>query len=154
MGFGPFFFCALVMDLEQVVTAAVEALGFELVDLQLSNRGKLLRVFIDKPDGITVDDCALVSNQLTRVFAVEHIDYDRLEVSSPGLDRPLKRAADFNRFKGEKVQLKLKIPVNNQRNFVGVLRGMHDDMLTLDIDGAIVEFGMANLEKARLVPNI
>lgn len=154
MGFGPFFFCALVMDLEQVVTAAVEALGFELVDLQLSNRGKLLRVFIDKPDGITVDDCARVSNQLTRVFAVEHIDYDRLEVSSPGLDRPLKRAADFNRFKGEKVQLKLKIPVNNQRNFVGVLRGMHDDMLTLDIDGAIVEFGMANLEKARLVPNI
>lgn len=154
MGFGPFFFCALVMNLEQVVTAAVEALGFELVDLQLSNRGKLLRVFIDKPDGITVDDCALVSNQLTRIFAVEHIDYDRLEVSSPGLDRPLKRAADFNRFKGEKVQLKLKIPVNNQRNFVGVLQGMHDDMLALDIDGAIVEFGMANLEKARLVPNI
>ena len=154
MGFGPFFFCALVMNLEQVVTAAVEALGFELVDLQLSNRGKLLRVFIDKPDGITVDDCALVSNQLTRVFEVEHIDYDRLEVSSPGLDRPLKRAADFNRFKGEKVQLKLKIPVNNQRNFVGVLQGMHDDMLALDIDGAIVEFGMANLEKARLVPNI
>lgn len=154
MGFGPFFFCALVMNLEQVVTAAVEALGFELVDLQLSNRGKLLRVFIDKPDGITVDDCALISNQLTRVFAVEHIDYDRLEVSSPGLDRPLKRAADFNRFKGEKVQLKLKIPVNNQRNFVGVLQGMHDDMLALDIDGAIVEFGMANLEKARLVPNI
>lgn len=154
MGFGPFFFCALSMNLEQVVIAAVEALGFELVDLQLSNRGKLLRVFIDKPDGITVDDCALVSNQLTRVFEVEHIDYDRLEVSSPGLDRPLKRAADFNRFKGEKVQLKLKIPVNNQRNFVGVLQGMHDDMLALDIDGAIVEFGMANLEKARLVPNI
>lgn len=154
MGFGPFFFCALVMNLEQVVTTAVEALGFELVDLQLSNRGKLLRAFIDKPDGITVEDCALVSNQLTRVFEVEHIDYDRLEVSSPGLDRPLKRAADFNRFKGEKVQLKLKIPLNNQRNFVGVLHGVRDNMLALDIDGAIVEFGMANLEKARLVPNI
>lgn len=142
------------MNLESVVTATLEALGYELVDLQLSNRGKMLRVFIDKPTGISVDDCALISNQLTRVFEVEGIDYDRLEVSSPGLDRPLKREADFNRFKGEKVQLKLRIPVNNQRNFVGILQGTHDGVLEVDIDGAITEFGIANLEKARLVPNI
>lgn len=142
------------MNLESVVASAIEALGYELVDLQLSNRGKMLRVFIDKTQGITVDDCALVSNQLTRIFEVEGIDYDRLEISSPGLDRPLKREADFIRFKGEKVQLKLRIPVNNQRNFVGVLHGMHDGILEVDIDGAITEFGMANLEKARLVPNI
>lgn len=142
------------MNLESVVTATLEALGYELVDLQLSNRGKMLRVFIDKSTGISVDDCALISNQLTRVFEVEGIDYDRLEVSSPGLDRPLKREADFNRFKGEKVQLKLRIPVNNQRNFVGILQGTHDGVLEVDIDGAITEFGIANLEKARLVPNI
>lgn len=142
------------MNLESVVASAIEALGYEMVDLQLSNRGKMLRVFIDKMQGITVDDCALVSNQLTRIFEVEGIDYDRLEISSPGLDRPLKREADFIRFKGEKVQLKLRIPVNNQRNFVGVLHGMHDGILEVDIDGAITEFGMANLEKARLVPNI
>lgn len=142
------------MNLESVVTATLEALGYELVDLQLSNRGKMLRVFIDKATGISVDDCALISNQLTRVFEVEGIDYDRLEVSSPGLDRPLKREADFNRFKGEKVQLKLRIPVNNQRNFVGILQGTHDGVLEVDIDGAITEFGIANLEKARLVPNI
>lgn len=142
------------MDLESLVTAKIEALGYELVDLQLSNRGKMLRVFIDKPAGITVDDCALISNQLTRVFEVEGVDYDRLEVSSPGLDRPLKREADFNRFKGEKVHLKLRIPVNNQRNFVGVLHGVHDGVLEVDVDGAITEFGVANLEKARLVPNV
>ena len=142
------------MDLEGLVTATIEALGYELVDLQLSNRGKMLRVFIDKPAGITVDDCALISNQLTRIFEVEGVDYDRLEVSSPGLDRPLKREADFNRFKGEKVQLKLRIPVNNQRNFVGVLHGVRDGVVEVDVDGAITEFGVANLEKARLVPNV
>lgn len=142
------------MDLESVVASAVEALGYELIDLQLSNRGRMLRVFIDKLNGITVDDCALISNQLTRIFEVEGVDYDRLEVSSPGLDRPLKHEADFNRFKGEKVQLKLRVPVNNQRNFVGVLQGMHDGFLVIDIDGAIIEFGGANVEKVRLVPNI
>ena len=76
-------------------------MGFELVDVQASNGGRLLRLFIDKPGGITVDDCAAVSRHLTRVFAVEGIDYDRLEVSSPGLDRPLRKAADFARFAGQ-----------------------------------------------------
>lgn len=80
-------------------------------------------MFLDIERGITVDDCATVSNQLQRVFEVENIDYDRLEVSSPGLDRPLKKLADFERFAGEQAQLRLSLPIGNQRNFVGVIEG-------------------------------
>ena len=82
------------MDVVKLVETTVNGLGYELVDFERSGRG-LLRVFIDKPEGILVDDCQTVSNQLTRLFMVENVDYDRLEVSSPGLDRPLKKEADF-----------------------------------------------------------
>jgi len=78
------------MDLREKLETAVNGLGFELVDLEMSNHGKLLRLFIDKPAGINVGDCALVSSHLTRLFAVENVDYERLEVSSPGLDRVLR----------------------------------------------------------------
>ena len=99
----------IVELIEQVVTG----LGYELVDFELSPRARLLRVFIDIERGITVDDCATVSNQLQRVFEVENVDYDRLEVSSPGLDRPLKKLADFERFAGHEIQLRLSLPVDN-----------------------------------------
>ena len=96
------------------------------MDFETSPRARLLRVFIDRPEvqrsAVSgVDDCAAVSNQLTRLFAVENVDYDRLEVSSPGLDRPLKKPADFGRFAGQEVQMKLRVPLGNQRNFTGVL---------------------------------
>ena len=80
------------MNVVKLVETTVNGLGYELVDLERSGRG-MLRVFIDKPEGISVDDCQVVSNQLTRLFLVENVDYDRLEVSSPGLDRPLKKEA-------------------------------------------------------------
>ena len=85
------------MDAVKLVETTVNGLGYELVDFERSGRG-LLRVFIDKPEGVSVDDCQLVSHQLTRLFLVENVDYDRLEVSSPGLDRPLKKEADFVAF--------------------------------------------------------
>lgn len=93
------------MQLLELIEQAVTGLGYELVDFETSPRGRLLRVFIDKPieTGITVDDCALVSNHLSRLFTVENVDYDRLEVSSPGMDRPLKRAQDWQRFTGQEV---------------------------------------------------
>src|SRR3989304_844834 len=76
---------------------------------------------VEKPAGITVEDCELVSNQLTRLFAVEGVDFGRLEVSSPGLDRPIKKEADFIRFRGEKAHLKLRMPLEGRKNFVGLL---------------------------------
>ena len=94
-------------DLNGLIDKTVTQLGYELVDLEVSNRGKLLRLFIDKPEGITIDDCVLISNQLGNVLAVEHdIDYDRLEVSSPGMDRALKKPADFVRFTDAKATVK------------------------------------------------
>ena len=124
------------------------------MDVERSNHGKLLRVFIDKPEGISVDDCALVSNHLSRLFQVEGIDYDRLEVSSPGLDRPLRRASDFKRFEGEKAAVRMNVALNGQRNFVGVLRGANEETVTMEIDGNLISLDMADIRKARLIPEL
>lgn len=139
------------MDVVKLVETTVNGLGYELVDLERSGRG-MLRVFIDKPEGISVDDCQVVSNQLTRLFLVENVDYDRLEVSSPGLDRPLKKEADFVRFAGEKAQLKLRMPLAGRKNFVGVIGEVCDGILQLNVDGNPVAIELSNLDKARLVP--
>lgn len=139
------------MDVVKLVETTVNGLGYELVDLERTGRG-LLRVFIDKPEGIRVEDCETVSNQLTRLFMVENVDYDRLEVSSPGLDRPLKKEADFVRFAGQKVQLKLRMPLAGRKNFVGVIGAVNEGVLQLDVDGNAVSIELSNLDKARLVP--
>ena len=127
-------------------------MGYELVDFETSPRARLLRVFIDKEGGISIDDCAAVSNHLTRLFAVENVDYDRLEVSSPGLDRPLKKAADYARFVGADVQFKLRVPVGAQRNFRGTLLGEAEGRVRFDVEGTEQSFALDNIEKARLVP--
>jgi ribosome maturation factor RimP len=139
------------MDVVKLVEMTVIGLGYELVDFERSGRG-MMRVFIDKPDGISVDDCQTVSNQLTRLFLVENVDYDRLEVSSPGLDRPLKKEADFVRFAGQKAQIKLRMPVSGRKNFTGVIGTVSDGSLQLDVDGSAVSIELSNLDKARLVP--
>jgi ribosome maturation factor RimP len=97
-------------ELYGTIERTVEGLGYELVDVERLAAG-LLRVTLDAPDGVRVEDCEKVSRQLTHLFAVEEVDYDRLEVSSPGLDRPLKRARDFERFVGAEVQVQLAEPV-------------------------------------------
>ncbi|WP_374242373.1 ribosome maturation factor RimP [Zoogloea sp.] len=140
------------MELLNLIEQTVQGLDYELVDFESSPRGRLMRVFIDSPNGITVDDCATVSNQLTRIFEVENVDYDRLEVSSPGLDRPLKKAADFERFAGQDVQLRLRMPIANQRNFAGVLQGLKDGVVTLETEKGPMEVPFEEIEKARLVP--
>jgi ribosome maturation factor RimP len=143
------------MQLVEVIEQAVTGLGYELVDFETSPRGRLLRVFVDKLPGqgsISVDDCATVSNHLTRLFAVENVDYDRLEVSSPGLDRALKKAADWQRFPGEDVQFKLRVAIGNQRNFAGRIVGVRDDRVVVAVDGEEREFVLDEIEKARLVP--
>ena len=129
-------------------------LGYELVDFERSGKGKLLRVYIDRAGGINVDDCAKVSNHLSRVLPVEGIDYERLEISSPGLDRLLRKEQDFVRFAGHKARLKLRVPVEGQRNFVGVLRETRAGKVEIEVDGKIVSLDISNLDKARLVPAI
>ena len=144
-----------MQDLHSLLDRSVSQLGYELVDLEISNRGKLLRLFIDKPEGINIDDCVLVSNQLSNLLAVEHdIDYDRLEVSSPGLDRVLKKEKDFLRFAGERAQIKLRIPVETRKNFIGILRGVEQESVLLECDGAIQKFALSNIDKARLAPEL
>ncbi|MEO8005838.1 MAG: ribosome maturation factor RimP [Betaproteobacteria bacterium] len=142
------------MDLTGLIEKTFQGLGYELVDLELSNGGRFLRVFIDKDGGVNVDDCAAVSNQLSRLFAVEGVDYDRLEISSPGLDRPLKRPQDFERFAGERAQVKIRVPINGRRKFLGVLRNVGENGFELDADGDVVAIAFADVEKARLVPNL
>ena len=142
------------MDQYELLDSTLSGLGYELVDVERVSGGRLLRVFIDKPGGVDVDDCVAVSNHLSRLFAVENIEYDRLEVSSPGLDRPLKKASDFIRFAGESARLKLRVALQGQRNFVGIVREVNDGVLKLEVDGKILDFELNNLEKARLVPKL
>ncbi len=142
------------MDLQGLLENTLAGMGYELVDLERSAKGALLRVYIDKSGGITVDDCALVSNHLSRLFAVENVAYDRLEVSSPGLDRPLRTAGDFARFAGQKAKLKLRVPHEGQRNFVGVLRESGTGMVGLEVDGRVLSLDLGNVDKARLMPEL
>ena len=164
---GPIFYLGwmpspLKQELEQVVDQTVQGLGYELVDLEISNRGRMLRVFIDKVhephkpsgSGISLGDCEAVSRQLTRVLEVEGVSYDRLEVSSPGLDRRLKKAADFARFAGQQAEVKLREPINGRRRFVGTLRGVEDDQVVIECDGSERRLNLVDLDRARLVPQV
>jgi ribosome maturation factor RimP len=145
----------LAMDLQQLLESTLSGLGYELVDVERSGKGKLLRIFIDKPGGIDVEDCATVSHHLSRVFTVEGVNYDRLEVSSPGLDRPLKKEQDFARYSGQKARIKMRVPIAGQRNFVGVLRDTRAGKVEIEVeDGKTVSLDLANLDKARLVPAV
>ena len=132
-----------VQRIKELIEQTVSGLGFEIVDIEFAASG-LLRVFIDHPfDGgrddetapkeIQVGDCQQVSNQLGHVLLVEDYDYDRLEVSSPGMDRPLKTAAHFRRFAGEQVKLKLRQPFEGRRNFEGVLTDEGDDKFGIEM---------------------
>jgi ribosome maturation factor RimP len=130
----------------------------------------LLRVFIDKlkpvdiKDSVNIDDCSLVSNQLGNLLAVENdIDYDRLEVSSPGMDRVLKKEADFVRFIGERANVKLRVGIKDEstaatdttlprKTFLGFIRGVEDDALLIEFDGVIYKMLLSNIDKARLSP--
>ena len=113
----------VVIDLAAAVEPVLASMGYDLVEIEFGPAG-LLRVVIDMADGsrpIKVEDCEQVSHQLNHMFTVDGVDYDRLEISSPGLDRPLRTAADFERFRGNKINLRLREPVDGRRQFTGVL---------------------------------
>ena len=140
------------MQLAELIEQAVTGLGYELADFETSPRARLLRVFIDGPLGVNIDDCSKVSKHLTRLFAVENVDYDRLEISSPGLDRRLRKAADFERFAGQQAQLRMRLPIGGQRSFTGLLSGVKDGMVNLQGADAAYLLPLEQIEKARLVP--
>ena len=140
------------MELDNLLEPTLANMGYELVEVEQLARGKLLRIFVDKNGGISVDDCVLISNHLSKLLAVENIDYSRLEVSSPGLDRRLRKESDFYRFRGERVKLKLRVALQGQRNFEGILLEVNNDKLKLEVEGKELDIELNNLEKARLVP--
>ncbi|MFH4354074.1 MAG: ribosome maturation factor RimP [Neisseriaceae bacterium] len=144
------------MTLEKIIARCLLALDYELVDVEKTPHGTL-RVYIDKPPaGVTIEDCACVSQQLNRVLTVEGIDYNRLEISSPGLDRVLKKPEDFVRFLGARVQIKTRLPVKEQKRFIGKIVEFHNQILTLscEMETKLVSIAFDNIEKARLKPEI
>jgi ribosome maturation factor RimP len=141
------------MDLNGLLETTVTGMGYELVGTERAANG-LVRLYIDKPGGITVDDCAAVSHQVSRVLTVENVNYERLEVSSPGLDRLLRGERDFTRFAGQRARVRMRVPVNGQRNFMGVVRDAGAGRLQLEVDGKVLSLEIGNVETARLVPNL
>jgi ribosome maturation factor RimP len=142
--------------LHELLEPGVRALGFELILAEFVGEGHrhVLRVYIDGPDGVTVDDCAAVSHQLSAVLDVEEPfrgEYD-LEVSSPGADRPLVTREHFARVIGRRVKVRLKQPRDGRRNFKGPLREVADDRIVIELDGELTELPMESIERARLVP--
>ena len=154
------------MRLLDLIEKTVVGMGYELVDFEQAPHG-LLRVYIDFPPetankgNITVDDCEKVSHQLSHVLTVENVNYERLEISSPGLDRPLKKLTDYVRFSGQEAVVKLRMPMPgaaNRKSFQGVLHAPEGEQLKLEFEGkdgpALLEFTLADVDKARLVPKV
>ena len=141
------------MDIQNILDTTLPGLGYELVDFELTAQGTL-RVFIDKDGGITVEDCATVSNHLSRVFMVEDVDYKNLEISSPGLDSPQKKASDFVSFAGSQAKIKTRFPVDGQKNFIGRIESFDEatQMITLSFDGKVAQIELSNVDKARIKP--
>lgn len=140
--------------------AVITSLGLEIADIEREGNG-LLRIMIDSPNGITVEDCEKVSHQLTHLFMVENVNYERLEISSPGVDRVLRRKKDFDRFMGLEVSLKFKRPIENQKQFKGILQNgktlPYGLFITPEGKKALpylLDFDIADLAGARLVPHL
>ncbi len=154
----------------EIAERVAQSNGLEVVDIELLGGGKarMLRIFIDKPDGVTHEDCSSFSREAGTIFDVEEAVPGAsylLEVSSPGLDRKLSKPADYQRFTGSLVKLMTRDPVNGNRHFEGRLKAFHGGRLSLQLTGrkkskkhqgvepgTEVEIELANVEKANLVP--
>ncbi len=144
----------LIKKIEDVVQPLCQAENFELVHLEYvnSHRENIVRVFLDRPGGITLDDCVYVSRQLGDLIDVyiENMDSYRLEVSSPGPNRPLKKKEDFYRFKGERVKIEINELIENRKKFTGILETINDDSVVIAVDGKKVEISDHLISKAIL----
>lgn len=147
-------------NLQTLLTPTITALGYELIGVERLSRGRkgaqLLRVFIDKPEGITIEDCETVSHQISGVLDVEDPIQGQytLEVSSPGLDRPLVTLEHFARFIGHPVQIRLTRPIAERRNFSGTLLRVEDNDIVLLAEQTEYNLPYDQIDKARLVPEI
>jgi ribosome maturation factor RimP len=145
--------------LEELLAPIIDDLGYEFVGLEYSSnpKNRLLRVYIDKPEtGIDVDDCAEVSRELSAVMDVEEPISGQytLEVSSPGIERPLFTAAHFERFVGEVAKVQMVAPINGRLRFKGPILGVDGDLVRLDVDGEPIELSVAGMDKAKLAPDL
>ena len=141
-------------DLETLIEKLVAQLGYELVDFETVNSGQILRVYIDKGDLISIEDCSKVSNHVNNVLSVEtDFDYERLEVSSPGLDRVIKKIKDFDRFKGQQAKIKTRFAIENRKNFKGTLSGIKNESVIIKIEDKLLSIDFENIDKARLDPD-
>ena len=145
-----------MQDLSELFEPVVESMGYELVGVEFSggtSHGPL-RVYIDREDGVNIDDCANISRQISAILDVEEPiqqAYD-LEVSSPGLDRPLFKLADFERFSGQQVKIKMSTGLDGRRNFKGVLQGVTDSrLIEVEVDGEIYQLPLTDIGKAHLI---
>lgn len=135
----------------------VTGMGYELIEIEYVPNPKygVLRLYIDSENGILIDDCSDVSHQISALIDVEDPlpGSFNLEISSPGMDRPLRKMQDFVRFEGEQVKIKTTVPQEGQRNFTGVIGPIEDDALLLECDDRKVRLPMSMIDKARLVPS-
>jgi ribosome maturation factor RimP len=146
---------AVTDQVEKLIEAPVEALGYEIVGVEYIQGGSspILRVYIDSEQGITIEDCERVSHQISGVLDVEDpikAAY-ALEISSPGFDRPLFKARDFERFAGQQAKISMKLPVAGRRNFTGTLQGFSDGEILIEVDGEVYGLPLSKLNKARLL---
>ena len=143
-------------NLQDLVEPIVTNMGYEFVGLEYLSQGKhsILRIYIDKPEGIMVDDCSNVSSQLSAMLDVEDPirgEYN-LEVSSPGMDRPLFTAAHFEQFIGQKCVIRMKMPIDGQRKFTGQIKALANGSVALEMENKIVSLPIDMVDKANLVP--
>lgn len=147
---------SLEQNLQDLLAPSVEDFGFELVGIECQRMGRYLtvRLFIDKPGGVSIDDCADVSRQVSAILDVEDPIADKynLEVSSPGLDRPLFTLAHYQRFIGQDVAVHLRIALGDRRKWQGKLVRVEGDMITLEVDGQEQTLVFSNIQKANIVP--
>lgn len=143
-------------DLARLLEPAIERMGYELTDLEMKIGGRdgAVRLFIDKPEGVGLDDCESVSRQLSALLDVEDPlpGHYVLEVSSPGLDRKLTKPAHFLRFIGDDVRVKMRFPVDGRRRFRGKLLAANEETIEVEVDGEPHRLPMATIDIARLVP--
>ncbi len=144
----------LVLSLWRLIEPVLEPEGVELVDLEFRPEGgrRVLRLYIDRPGGITLDDCALISRQVSALLDLEDpIDQSyHLEVSSPGINRALKREKDFCAFAGSPVRIKTRRKLQGRRNFQGILKGMEESMVVIEVDGTRIRIPTEDMQQARL----
>ena len=135
----------------------VTGMGYELIEIEYQphSTNGVLRLYIDKESGVLVEDCSAGSRQISALIDVEDpiSGHFNLEVSSPGLDRPLRRVEDFQRFSGEVVKVKTGMALEGQRNFKGLLRGIEDDQVIIECEDKEVRLPLTAIDKARLVPD-